>query len=45
MPLLSDVLRCLFETRIALADYDIKFNLGPKSKELELTLSVEGIRQ
>ena len=33
------------KTRIALADYDIKFNLGPKSKELELTFSVEGIRQ
>jgi len=32
-------------TRIALVDYGIKFNLGPKSKELELALSVEGIRQ
>lgn len=32
-------------TRIALADYDINYNLGPKSKEVELTLSVEGIRQ
>jgi polyisoprenoid-binding protein YceI len=32
-------------TRIALADYDINYNLGPKSKELELILSVEGIRQ
>ena len=32
-------------TRIALADYGIKYNLGPKSKEVELTLSVEGIRQ
>lgn len=32
-------------TKIALADYGIKYNLGPKSKEVELTLSVEGIRQ
>ncbi len=32
-------------TRIALADYGINYNLGPKSKELELILSVEGIRQ
>ncbi|WP_455235353.1 YceI family protein [Thiogranum longum] len=32
-------------TRIALADYGIDYNLGPKSKEVELTLSVEGIRQ
>ena len=32
-------------TRIALADYGINYNLGPKSKEVELTLSVEGIRQ
>ncbi len=32
-------------TRIALADYGIQYNLGPKSKELELTLSVEGVRQ
>lgn len=32
-------------TRIALADYDVKYNLGPKSKEVELTLSVEGVRQ
>lgn len=32
-------------TRIGLADYDINYNLGPKSKEVELTLSVEGIRQ
>lgn len=32
-------------TKIALADYDIKYNLGPKSKEVYLTLSVEGIRQ
>ena len=32
-------------TKIALADYGITYNLGPKSKEVELTLSVEGIRQ
>ena len=32
-------------TRIALADYDINYNLGPKSREVELILSVEGIRQ
>lgn len=32
-------------TKIALADYGIKYNLGPKSKEVMLTLSVEGIRQ
>jgi polyisoprenoid-binding protein YceI len=32
-------------TRIALADFGIDYNLGPKSKEVELTLSVEGIRQ
>jgi len=32
-------------TRIALADFGIDYDLGPKSKEVELTLSVEGIRQ
>ena len=32
-------------TRIALADFGVNYNLGPKSKEVELTLSVEGIRQ
>ena len=32
-------------TRIALADYGVKYNLGPKSREVELTLSVEGVRQ
>ena len=32
-------------TRFALADYGIDYNLGPKSKEVELTLSVEGVRQ
>lgn len=32
-------------TKIALADYGIKYNLGPKSREVQLTISVEGIRQ
>ena len=32
-------------TKIALADYGINFNLGPASKEVELTLEVEGIRK
>lgn len=32
-------------TRLKLADFDIKKNLGPASEELELILSVEGIRQ
>ena len=32
-------------TRFALADYGIDYNLGPKSKEVELIISVEGIRQ
>lgn len=32
-------------TKISLADYGINYNLGPKSKEVMLTLSVEGIRQ
>lgn len=32
-------------TSFALADYGINYNLGPKSKEVELTLSIEGIRQ
>ena len=31
--------------RFALADYGITFNLGPKSKVVELELNVEGIRQ
>ena len=31
--------------RIALADYGIRKNLGPASKELELSLHIEGIRQ
>ena len=32
-------------TRFSLADFGIPKNLGPKSKEVELILSVEGIRQ
>jgi polyisoprenoid-binding protein YceI len=32
-------------TRLALADFGIDYDLGPKSKEVELILSVEGIRQ
>ena len=32
-------------TKISLADYGITYDLGPKSKEVMLTLSVEGIRQ
>lgn len=32
-------------TKISLADYGITYDLGPKSREVELTLSVEGIRQ
>ena len=32
-------------TRIALADYGITKNLGPASKELELSLHIEGVRQ
>lgn len=31
-------------TSIALADYGIEYNLGPASKEVELFLSIEGIR-
>ena len=31
--------------RLALADYGIKKNLGPASKELELSLHIEGIRK
>ncbi len=33
------------KTRLALADYGIKRNLGPKSKEVELFLAVEGVRK
>ena len=32
-------------TKIALADFGIKYNLGPASKEVELSLNIEGIRQ
>ena len=32
-------------TRFALADFGIDYNLGPASKEVELYLSLEGIRQ
>lgn len=32
-------------TRIALKDFGIDYDLGPLSREVELTLSVEGIRQ
>lgn len=32
-------------TRLTLADYGITYDLGPKSKEVELTLSIEGVRQ
>jgi polyisoprenoid-binding protein YceI len=32
-------------TRITLADYGIDYDLGPASRELDLILSVEGIRQ
>jgi polyisoprenoid-binding protein YceI len=31
-------------TKIALADYGINFNLGPASKEVELTLDIEAIQ-
>jgi len=32
-------------TTLKLADFGIDYNLGPASREVELTLSVEGIRQ
>lgn len=32
-------------TRLALSDFDINFNLGPASKEVELYLSIEGVRK
>jgi len=32
-------------TKISLADFGINYNLGPASKELELDLNIEGIRQ
>jgi len=31
-------------TKLSLADYGINFNLGPASKEVELTLNVEGVQ-
>lgn len=33
------------KTRLALKDFNIKKSLGPASAELEMTLSVEGVRQ
>lgn len=32
-------------TKLSLADFGITYNLGPDSKEVELVLNVEGIRQ
>ena len=32
-------------TRIPLKDFGIKFDLGPASQEVELTLNIEGVRQ
>lgn len=32
-------------TTLTLADFDINYNLGPASREVELTLSIEGIRK
>ncbi len=32
-------------TMLSLADFGINYNLGPASKELELTIAVEGIKQ
>lgn len=32
-------------TSLTLADYNINYNLGPASRELELFLSIEGIKQ
>ena len=32
-------------TRLKLADYNINFDLGPASREVDLFLSVEGVRQ
>ena len=32
-------------TKFALHDFDITFNLGPASKEVELYLSIEGVRK
>lgn len=33
------------KTRFAMADFGIKKSLGPKSKDVEMILSIEGIRQ
>ena len=33
------------KTSFALKDYNINYNLGPASKEVELSLSIEGIRK
>jgi len=33
------------KTTISLADFGINFNLGPHSKEVELILDIEGVRQ
>ena len=32
-------------TRLPLKDYGNKFDLGPASQEVELTLNIEGVRQ
>lgn len=32
-------------TKFAMADFGINYNLGPKSKDVEMILSIEGIRQ
>ena len=32
-------------TKFALADYGIKYNLGPDAKEVELRLEIEGVRK
>lgn len=32
-------------TKLSLADFGINYNLGPQSKEVELDLNIEGIRQ
>jgi len=33
------------EVDLTLADYNIDYNLGPEAKEVELYLSIEGVRQ
>ena len=35
----------LGKTQLSLNDFGINYNLGPKSKEVEMTLSIEGVRQ